>query len=100
MPGTTSRLRVRVAPGGRRAAVVGRHCDAWKIRVAAAPERGRANDEVVTLLASALAIPRADVRLVTGLSSRDKIIEIRGLDLDEVDRRLQLVAERPTGAVA
>jgi len=54
----------------------------------------------VTLLASALAIPRADVRLVTGLSSRDKIIEIRGLDLDEVDRRLQLVAERPTGAVA
>ena len=38
-----TRLAVRVAPGAARAGVVGRHGDAWKLRVSAAPERGKAN---------------------------------------------------------
>ena len=85
---TTTRLRLRVAPGAARPAVVGRHGDAWKVRVAPAPERGRANDAVLDLLAEALALPRASVALVSGAGSRNKIVELTGLAPDEIERRL------------
>lgn len=83
-----TRVRLRVAPGSRRAGVVGRHGDAWKVRVAAAPERGRANQEVLSLLAQALHVPVADVRLVSGGAGRDKIVEVTGIGPALVDRRL------------
>ncbi len=69
--------------------MVGRHGDAWKIRVAAAPERGRANDEVITVVAAALAISRSAVQLVAGASSRDKIVELQGIEVAEAERRLE-----------
>ncbi len=89
----TTRLRLRVAPGARRSAVVGRYGDAWKIRVSAAPERGRANDEVVELLARSLRVPAPDVRVVAGATSRDKVVELSGLTLDEAERRLAAAGE-------
>jgi uncharacterized protein YggU (UPF0235/DUF167 family) len=58
------------------------------VRVAAAPERGRANEAVLELLAETLSLPRASVSLVSGSSSRDKIVELAGLAPDEIDRRL------------
>ena len=94
----TTRLRLRVAPGAARPAVVGRHGDAWKVRVAAAPERGRANDAVLALLAETLELPRASVSLVSGGSSRDKIVELAGIDPDETDRRLARAGGEETRA--
>ena len=84
----TTRLNLRVSPGAGRSAVVGRHGDAWKLRVAAAPERGRANASVVSLLATSLEIRRPDVRIVSGAVSRDKVVEIVGLTLEEAEQRL------------
>jgi uncharacterized protein (TIGR00251 family) len=84
----TIRLNLRVSPGAGRSAVVGRHGDAWKLRVAAAPERGRANASVVSLLATSLEIGRPDVRIVSGAVSRDKVVEIVGLTLEEAEQRL------------
>jgi RNA polymerase-binding protein DksA len=83
-------LRLRVAPGAKQAAVIGRHGDGWKLRVAAAPERGRANEAVLALLAETLALPRSSVNLVSGGSSRDKIVELTGLEPDEIERRLAI----------
>jgi uncharacterized protein (TIGR00251 family) len=82
------RLRVRVAPRSRRAEVVGRIGDAWKLRVRAAPERGRANEEVVDVLAGALRVPPSDVRVVSGHTAREKVVELEGLSLEEAERRL------------
>jgi uncharacterized protein len=84
----TTRLRLRVAPGAARASVVGRLGEAWKLRVAAAPERGRANEAVLDLLAETLALPRSGVTLVSGSGSRDKIVELTGLAPAEIERRL------------
>jgi uncharacterized protein (TIGR00251 family) len=81
-------LRLTVAPGAKRPGVVGRHGDGWKVRVAAAPERGKANDAVLDLLATTLAVPRANLTLVSGSSSRNKIVELSGLEPDEIERRL------------
>jgi uncharacterized protein len=84
----TTRLRLRVAPGASAPGVVGRHGDSWKLRVAAMPERGKANDAVLELLAATLAVPRRNVTLVSGASSRDKIVELTGIEPDEIERRL------------
>src|SRR5690348_10398936 len=96
MVGATTRLRLRVAPGSSRPGVVGRHGEAWKVRVTAAPERGRANDAVVALLADVLAVPRASVAVVGGHAARDKVVELDGIDPDEAERRLSAAAEGGT----
>ena len=54
----------------------------------AAAERGRANDAVVRLLADTLGVPRDAVCLVAGRTSRDKVVEISGLDPADVHRTL------------
>ena len=92
MEAVSTRLRLRVSPGARSAQVVGRHGDAWKVRVAAPPEGGRANDAVVGLLAETLSLPRNAVTLVSGHSARDKIVRLDGLDQTQIERRLQSAA--------
>ena len=79
---------MRVSPGARRSEVVGRLGDSWKLRVRSAPERGRANDEVIALLARTLGLSARDVRIVLGHTSRDKIVELDGLTIEDAERRL------------
>jgi uncharacterized protein YggU (UPF0235/DUF167 family) len=90
---TTTRLRLRVVPGARRSQVVGRLGESWKLRVHAAPERGRANDEVVALLAATLGLAPAEIRVVGGRTTRDKVVELSGITLDEAEHRLAAAAE-------
>jgi uncharacterized protein (TIGR00251 family) len=85
----STRVRVHVSPGAGRDEVVGRHGDAWKIRVTAAAERGRANAAVLRVLSDALEVPASSLTLVAGSASRRKIVELQGLDADEVARRLE-----------
>jgi uncharacterized protein (TIGR00251 family) len=92
-PTGSVRLRVRVAAGARRSEVLGRLGDAWKLSVRAAPERGRANAEVVRLLAERLGVARADVRVVAGHTARDKVVELDGLEQTEVEQRLGACTE-------
>ena len=84
----SSRLQLRVSPGAARAGIVGRHGNAWKVRVAAAPEDGKANAAVVRLLADTLAVPARDVEIVSGHASRDKTVALAGIGHDEIERRL------------
>jgi uncharacterized protein YggU (UPF0235/DUF167 family) len=81
-----------VSPGARRSGIVGRHGDAWKVAVAAAPERGRANDAVLSLLARSLDIPVARLTLVSGHGARDKVVELSGVEAEEIERRLASAA--------
>jgi uncharacterized protein len=91
------RVTLRVSPGASRSAIVGRHGAAWKVRVAAPPEGGRANDALVRLLADTLDVPAADVAIVSGHGSRDKTISLAGLDADELERRLAAASADPQG---
>lgn len=88
MAAPSTRLRVRVAPGARSSAIVGRHGDGWKVRVSAPPERGRANAAVVGVIAQALGLERENVKLVGGAAGRDKVFELTGLSQAEADHRL------------
>lgn len=88
MAAASTRLRVRVSPGAARAEIVGRHGDAWKVRVTAAPERGRANEAVLRLLAETLAVPRDAVTLISGHGGREKVVELNGVGPALIERRL------------
>ena len=62
--------------------------DALKVRVTAPPERGRANAAVEGLVADALGLPRRDARVVAGMTSTRKLLEIEGISEAELHRRL------------
>ncbi len=84
----TARLRVRVQPNAARTEILGWYGEALRIRTTAPPSRGKANQAVAEMLANALDIPRTDVGVVRGHGSRDKIMEIAGIDETELRRRL------------
>jgi uncharacterized protein (TIGR00251 family) len=84
----STRLELRVVPGARRPGVVGRHGSAWKIRVAAPPEDGRANQAVLGLLADTLRLPRRAISIVAGHGARDKVVACEGLSADEAESLL------------
>jgi uncharacterized protein YggU (UPF0235/DUF167 family) len=80
-----TKLALRVSPGADRTRVTGRLADGrLQVRVAAQPERGEANAELVQFLARALGLPRAAVRVARGRTSRDKLME---LDVDQARLR-------------
>ena len=89
MAESTTRLSLRVWPGASRTELVGRYGSGWKVLVSAPPERGRANDAVVRLLARRLRVPRTSLSVVSGRSGRDKVVELEGLDEAEAVRRLE-----------
>jgi uncharacterized protein (TIGR00251 family) len=82
------RLTVVVSPNASRSEIVGRHGDGWKARVAAPPERGRANAALVELLSEALGVPREHVSVVAGHTARRKVVAVAGLE-QEMERRLE-----------
>ena len=81
-----ARFTVKVHPRARRSAVTGRLGDAWKLDLTAPPVEGKANEECVRYLAELVGVPRARVRIVTGLTSRTKVVEIEGITEEEFGR--------------
>ena len=81
------RLALAVQPKAGREEVTWSAQGELRVKVTAAPERGRANDAVVALLASRLGVPRREVRIVTGQRSRRKLVELP-ISRAEVARRL------------
>ena len=72
------RVAVHVRPGAARTAVGGRHGEALVVRVTARPAGGAATQAVLRAVAAAFGVPRRDVTLVTGTTSRDKVVEVAG----------------------
>lgn len=81
-------IAIKVVPGATRDGVAGWLGDALKVRVAAPPERGRANAAVVRVLAEALGVPESAVRIVSGATSARKQVEIAGLDEAAIRERI------------
>lgn len=81
-------LSVKAQPGAKRNAIVGVHAGALKVAVTAAPEQGKANQAIATLLAETLGLRKADVELLSGQTSRAKKFLLRGTTVEEVRGRL------------
>ena len=71
-------LSLHVQPGAKKTALAGLHGDALKIRLAAPPVEGRANDALLEFIAELFDVPLRNVELKQGAQSRQKRVEIRG----------------------
>jgi uncharacterized protein (TIGR00251 family) len=90
----TARITVRLSPRSSRDQVVGFEASAdgesevLRVRVTAPPVDGRANTALTRLLAKRLGVARGAVEVVSGQSSRQKVVAVEGLALDDVRQRL------------
>lgn len=82
------RIAIRVRPGASRTRIGGRHAGALVVAVGARAVDGAATEAALAALAAALGVRRRHVRLVTGATSRDKVVEVDGYP----DRIASLVA--------
>jgi uncharacterized protein YggU (UPF0235/DUF167 family) len=85
---TSLRLTIRVTPRAARPGVGGRHGDALVVRVAEPAVDGRATEAALQALRRALGVPRRAVRLVSGPTSRTKVVEVDGADPAVLQRLL------------
>lgn len=87
-------FRVRARPGAQRTQIAGFFGEALAVRVAAPPEKGRANRVLLDFLADKLGVGRGSIELVAGPQSRDKLVRVHGLDAATLAGRLaELAAE-------
>ncbi|MFQ5689134.1 MAG: DUF167 domain-containing protein [Gemmatimonadota bacterium] len=83
------RFRVRVQPRASRTEIAGPYEDGVKVRLAAPPVEGAANEALLRFLSKRLRVPRSSVRIVRGGRSRDKLVEVTGVTPDAVNQGLQ-----------
>jgi uncharacterized protein len=89
-----ARLTVKVHPRAKRSKLAGRYGDAWKLDLAAPPVDGKANEECVRFFAELAGVPRARVRIVTGATSRMKVVEVEGVTEVELERAIAAFSAR------
>jgi uncharacterized protein (TIGR00251 family) len=84
--GDAVRFSVRVQPRASKSETAGLQGVSLKVRVTAPPVDGLANEALIDFLSNALDISRSNVCIVSGHSSRAKVVEIEGVDLESVQR--------------
>lgn len=82
------KIAIKAIPNAPRSAVVGWLGDALKVKVHAPPVEGKANAALCEFLAETLGLPKRAVSVVTGDTSRQKLVQIDGLTLETVRTRL------------
>ena len=75
-------LNLHVQPGAKSSSIAGLHGDALKIRLAAPPIEGRANQALMKFLAEIFAVPLRNIKLLRGQQSRHKVVQITHSAID------------------
>lgn len=81
-------LLVKAHPGARKNALRGVHDGHLRVAVTAPPEKGKANQAILALLAEKLALKRAQIELLAGDTANKKRILLRGVKIEDVARTL------------
>lgn len=84
-------LKVKVSPGAKRNQIKGVDAGVLKVAVTAPPEKGKANEAVVELLADYFGRPRREVSILRGHTSRSKTVMLAGASIQEVKAKLGLL---------
>ena len=87
-------LSIRVIPRSPRSKIDGRRGDALLVRLAAPPVDGAANEALIDLLSREFQVPKRQVAILSGTTSRDKRVELGGLDATEAEARLSAILNR------
>lgn len=87
-------FKVKVIPKASRSEIVGLENDEIKIQLAAVPEKGEANDELVRFLAKTLCIGKTNIELVQGDKSRHKRVCVSGMTEEQIQIKINLFLEK------
>jgi len=77
-------LTLHIQPGAKKTEFAGLHGEALKIRLAAPPVDGKANEALLRFIAEVLHLPKSAVTLKSGQTSRHKVLEVNGTTADAV----------------
>ena len=83
-----ARVAVKVQPRAKRTEAGEKVGEAYKVRLAAPPVDGKANDELVRFFAERFGVARSAVRILRGETGRNKVVEIDGVETEQVERIL------------
>ena len=83
-------IRLHVQPRAKRCEISGVHNGALKIKATAPPVDDAANRAVIEYLADRLGIPRSRLSILSGARSRNKILDIKGMSLENFHKRLEI----------
>lgn len=84
---------VKAQPGARRNGITGAHDGLLKVAVTQAPEKGKANEAIVAVLADQLGLSRSQIELVSGPTSPRKRFLVTGISLDELAQRIDAILD-------
>lgn len=87
-------IRVRVQPRSSRREILEQKEGVWRIALTSPPTEGKANHELLKFIAKRLSIAPSQLELVSGVKSRDKRIEVDGLNDSQVTERLSAHLKR------
>ena len=83
-----ARFQIRAHPRARRTGVEGKVGEAYRLHLAAPPADGKANEACIRYLADRFGVSQGAVRIVSGRTSRTKLIEVDGVTAEQVERIL------------
>lgn len=86
--GDTLTITIHALPRAKRSEIIGLHGDALKVRLAAPPVEGAANEELVRFFSELLGVPQVRVRLQRGGQSRHKVLEIDRYTVADFDKAI------------
>jgi uncharacterized protein (TIGR00251 family) len=83
-------LAIRVIPGTGRNEITGWHNGALHLKIAALPEKGKANKELIDFLGQTLGVKKSAVSIIKGRTGRNKVVAIKGMNREEIIKRLKI----------
>ena len=72
-------LKIKVEPRSSRSGIVGQYGDAIKVKLTSPPVDGRANTELIEILAKEYGIRKKDVEIISGFNSKNKLVRLKGV---------------------
>jgi hypothetical protein len=88
MNNPNTRLAVKITPNAGRNEITGFKEGTLHIKIAAPPEKGKANKELVDFLSERLGVKKSTILIIKGQTSRNKVITVENLDSEEITKRL------------
>ena len=72
-------LKIKVEPRSSRSGIVGQYGDAIKVKLNSPPLEGKANTELIEVLAKEYGIRKKDVEIISGFNSKNKLVKLKGV---------------------
>jgi uncharacterized protein (TIGR00251 family) len=82
-------LAIRVIPSAGRNEITGWHDGALQVKIAAPPEKGKANKELIDFLGRMLGVKKSAISIIKGKTGRNKVIAIEGMNREEIINKLK-----------